>query len=123
MRDEIHIEELTVEATIGVPDRERQSPQRLVLCITLRPTTDFRNLHDDLQRTVDYATVVDEAKKFLRERVVKLIETLADELAGHLLQRFAVSEVRLELRKFILPDTRYVAVRLTRMAADARPQT
>lgn len=123
MRDEIHIEELTVEATIGVPEVERQSPQRLVLSITLLPTADFRSLHDDLQRTVDYAAVVDEAKRFLRDRVVKLIETLADELAGHLLQRFAVSEVRLELRKFVLPDTRYVAVRLTRMAADERPQT
>ena len=49
-----------------------------------------------------------------RARVVKLIETLADELATHLLERFSLAEVEIELCKFILPDTKHVSVRIRR---------
>ena len=118
-RDEIRIEELQVEASVGVPEAERAVPQRLVLSFTLTPEQDFRDLDDDLRRTVDYAVVVEEVKSFIGRRVVKLIETLADELAAHLLERFALREVRIELRKFILPETRYVAVRVARSAQPA----
>jgi dihydroneopterin aldolase len=43
-----------------------------------------------------------------------LIETLAEEIAGELLTRFALRAVEVELRKFILPDTAHVAIRLRR---------
>jgi FolB domain-containing protein len=112
--DTIHIEELTVEATIGVPDVERQKPQRLVLSITLVPANDFRRLDDDIERTVDYAAVADEVTKFVRARTVKLIETLADELAAHLLAGFPLREVQIEVRKFIVPETKYVSARVAR---------
>ena len=44
----------------------------------------------------------------------RLIETLALDIAGEILARFAVASVDVELRKYILPDTDYVAVRLSR---------
>ena len=43
-----------------------------------------------------------------------MIETLAEAIAAHLLAAFPLVRVRLELRKFILPEVKYVAVRLTR---------
>ncbi|MBA3273371.1 MAG: dihydroneopterin aldolase [Chthoniobacterales bacterium] len=116
MADEIHIEQLAVDCVIGVPDEERQRSQRLVFSITLVPEIGFVALGDDLARTVDYAAVADAVRVFVQRRVVKLIETLADELAAHLLERFPLHEVRIELRKFILPDTNFVAVRITRRA-------
>lgn len=119
--DLIRIEELAVEATIGVPEAERQNSQRLVLSITLTPTRNFRALDDDLQRTVDYADVAGAVSSFVRECRVKLIETLAEELAAHLLERFAVREVEIELRKFILPDAKYVSVRVTRARETSQP--
>jgi dihydroneopterin aldolase len=119
LRDQIRIEELTLEARIGVPDLEREQAQRLVFSMTLVPKHDFRDLHDDLQRTVDYAAVVNEIRSFVRARVVKLIETLADELATHLLKRFSLAEVEIELRKFILHDTKHVSVRIRRTDGSA----
>ncbi|MDQ3315465.1 MAG: dihydroneopterin aldolase [Verrucomicrobiota bacterium] len=119
MSDEIHIEELAVEARIGVPAEERDRGQRLVFSITLVPSTDFSALQDDLARTVNYAAVADEVRRFVQARVVKLVETLADELARHLLAKFPLREVRLELRKFVLHETKHIAVRVTRAAANA----
>ena len=43
-----------------------------------------------------------------------MIETLAIEMAEHLLRRFRLSRVELELRKFVLPETRHVAVHIVR---------
>ena len=117
-RDEIEIRELEVQARIGVPDGERVQPQRLVLSLTMRPRHRFRELDDDLGRIVDYAAVAHEAQQFASQRVVKLIETFADELAMHLLQLFNLAEVCVEVRKFVLPQTKYVAARVTRNRVD-----
>lgn len=114
MDDEILIHELEVEARIGVPDAERAQPQRLVLSIAMTPRENFGALRDDLRRTVDYAVVAEDVQAFVSGRVVKLIETLADELATYLLGRFGFKRIHIEVRKFILPDAKYVAVSVTR---------
>jgi dihydroneopterin aldolase len=112
--DEIRIEELELMARIGVPAEERAQPQRLTVSMILQPHRSFANLGDNLARTIDYAAVCAEVRRFVSARQDKLIETLADEMAEHLLRHFAIAQVELELRKFVLPETRYVAVRLTR---------
>lgn len=112
--DAIRIEQLEVLARIGVPDEERAHPQRLTVSMTFWPTDQDRKLDDDIARTVDYAAVCAETKKFVETRSDRLIETLADALANHLLQAFEIRQITLELRKFILPDVQFVAVTVTR---------
>ncbi len=112
--DLIHIEQLEVFAHIGVPDDERAQPQRLTISITLWPTRHAPELGDDISRAVDYAKVSVETKQFVGNRSDRLIETLADALANHLLQAFEIQRITIELRKFILPDVKYVSVTVTR---------
>jgi 7,8-dihydroneopterin aldolase/epimerase/oxygenase len=87
MRDAILIEALELEAHIGVPDDERAQTQRLAVSLRIEPQRGFGTLEDDLANAVDYFTV---------------------------LNAFEVAAVEVELRKFILPDTAFVAVRLRR---------
>jgi dihydroneopterin aldolase len=112
--DEIQIAELEVQAHVGVPEAERAEAQRLVVSITFTPQNTFRGLGDDLARTVDYAAVCDAVGQFVGAKSFKLIETLAHELAAHLLAGFAIARIRVEVRKFILPDTKHVAVVVVR---------
>ena len=112
--DAIHIEQLEVFARIGVPDDERSHPQRLTVSMTFWPTGQGRELGDDLGRTVDYAAVCAETKKFVQARSDRLIETLADALANHLLGMFEIRRITIELRKFILPEVEFVSVTVTR---------
>ena len=112
--DEIRIEELELWARIGVPEEERAAPQRLTVSLVLQPRASFRNLQDDVGRTVDYAAVCAELEEFVRGRTDKLLETLADAIAEHLLQHFPLARVELELRKFVLRQTRYVAAHIVR---------
>lgn len=117
--EEIRIEELELMAQVGVPDEERARPQRLAVSLTLQPRHHFADLGDDLGRAIDYAAVCADLRHFVSGRRDKLIETLAHEMAQHLLRTFAVARVELELRKFVLPETKYVAVRLTAHQSDA----
>lgn len=112
--DQIHIEALEVQASVGVPDEERASTQRLILNITFEPIHPKTELADELARTVDYAAVCAETKRFVQARSDRLIETLADALAMRLLEVFPIEKVTIELRKFILPDVEFVSVTVTR---------
>jgi dihydroneopterin aldolase len=117
LSDPIHIEQLEIFARVGVPEEERTKPQRLSVSITLWPKQDTRDLEDQIGRTVNYSAVAEEAKSFARDQSLNLIETLADRLAMHLLGSFAIQEIRVELRKFVLQDAKYVSVTVTRTAS------
>jgi dihydroneopterin aldolase len=114
MPDTILIEQLELSAHIGVPDEERVKAQRLTVSLRLEVAHGFRHLDDDLTKTVDYFAVCGAIKALAAEHPRRLIETLAEEIAATVLRDFAVAAVEVELRKFILPDTAFVAVRLRR---------
>jgi dihydroneopterin aldolase len=112
--DEIRIEELEVWFRVGVPDAERACPQRLLISLTL--THDFSGCvqTDDLAGTVDYAAVAAGVARLGEGRSWRLIEKLADDIARYVLEEFRPRSVTVDIRKFILPGTRCVAVRVTR---------
>jgi 7,8-dihydroneopterin aldolase/epimerase/oxygenase len=114
--DEIHIEQLDVFTRIGVPEQERANPQKLTVSISFWPYRQPRDLADHIERSVNYSTVAEETKNFVRDQSVSLIETLADRLASHLLKSFPIQKVTIELRKFALQDAEYVSVSVTRTA-------
>ena len=112
--DEIHVRELELSAHIGVPEEERATPQRLTVSIVMWPGAGFQATSDDLRNTVNYAAVCREVKELVAVRRDKLIETLAEAIASRLLAAFPLARVQIELRKFILPDVKHVAVVLLR---------
>jgi len=116
MPDLIHIEALEIRARIGVPEAERAEPQRLTVTLTLEPKVDFRTLQDRIEAAVDYAAVCETVKTVAAARPRRLIETLAAEIAAATLTGYPLRRVEVEVRKFILPDTAHVAVRIVREA-------
>ena len=112
--DAILVRGLELSAHIGVPDAERVEAQRLTLNLVLQPAGPLSDLGDDLGRTVDYYALTRRVRQLAAARPRKLIETLAEEICACVLNEFSVRAVEVELRKYILPDTEYVAVRLSR---------
>lgn len=112
--DQILISQLELSTCIGATDAERSRPQRVLASIVIEPQGGFNGLNDDLARTVDYGAAAQAAKALASDGTRVLIETLAEDLAGMLMQRFAISAVDVELRKFILPDTEFTGVRIRR---------
>lgn len=114
--DAILVNGLELSAQIGVPEAERVEAQRLTLNLVLLPVAPLSALGDDLSRTVDYYALTRRVRKLASDRPRRLIETLAEEICACVLAEFSVRAVEVELRKYILPDTEYVAVRLCREA-------
>jgi dihydroneopterin aldolase len=112
--DWIEIRGLEVNAHIGVPEAERAEPQRLLVDLRLRPPRDFSRLPDSIVATVDYFVVTQRVVALAAERPRQLIETLADDIATAVLREFAVRRVEVTVRKFILPNTEFVAVHCAR---------
>jgi FolB domain-containing protein len=115
--DVVRIEQIEVLAHIGVPDDERSQPQRLTISIAFWPNKSGAELNDDIARAVNYAEVCAEVKKFVGRRSDRLIETLANKLAFHLLEVFEIRRIKIEVRKYILPDVEFVSVTVTRERA------
>ena len=109
--NQIIIKGLAVDAQVGVPDEERSHPQRLLVDVIIEPSVNFADLDDQINRTVDYDAAAQRITALAAERPRALIETLAHEIAEIILKEFPAKSAEVEIRKFILPNTHYVAVR------------
>lgn len=112
--DIIRIVDLEVTYHVGVPDSERANAQRLLISVDLwhdfGPVADG----DDLSRTIDYYAVSRRILAFGDGRSWKLIERLAGDLSSMVLTEFHPRKVRVEVKKFILPEARHVSVEVVR---------
>ena len=112
--DTITISDLEVFYCVGVPDAERARPQRLLLTIQMRHDFAAAAVADDLAQTIDYDALSRRLMGFGEGAHWKLIETLASDIAQMILDEFRVRVVTVEVKKFIIPQTRHVSVTLTR---------
>jgi len=117
--DQILIRDLEVFYRVGVPDQERAQPQRLLLTIELEHDFALAAQADDVEKTIDYAHLSRRLLGFGDDRHWKLIETLAVDVAAAILREFKPKRVAVEVKKFVLPEARWVSVRVRRpVAAD-----
>lgn len=112
--DTIIINELEVWYHVGVPDAERAAAQRLLLTVEMERDFAAAAAGDDLRETIDYYAVSRRLLSLGEGRSWKLIETLAVEIAEMVLKEFGAARVRVEVKKFIIPEARHVAVRVER---------
>lgn len=112
--DTITISELEVFYCVGVPDEERAQPQRLLLTVEMEHDFRAAAIADELGSTVDYFAVSQRLLKFGEGVHWKLIETLAVDIAQMILEEFGPRAVTVQVKKFIIPEARYVSVQVKR---------
>lgn len=110
----ISISDVAVTLSLGVTEGERRRPQEVLISaeIALIDTGVARS--DDLHDTIDYADVI----AYLREQLpalpsVKLIESVAERVAQHVLEHPLAAWVEVSVRKPSVPPTG-AAVRVRR---------
>jgi 7,8-dihydroneopterin aldolase/epimerase/oxygenase len=110
----ISIVDLEVFYSVGVTDEERAKPQRLLLTVDLDFDITSASVSDRIERTINYFEVSQELLKFGDGRSWKLLEKLVANMADMILLRFRPQAVTVEIKKFTVPQARYVSVSLTR---------
>lgn len=112
--DFIFIEELRVQAHVGIYEREKAAPQMLELNLTFG-VPDAAAEHDDIRDTIDYAEVVARIQSELRARHFNLIETLGEYVVKLLFDEFGAPWVKLRIAKIgVMKDVRRVGVFIQR---------
>jgi 7,8-dihydroneopterin aldolase/epimerase/oxygenase len=114
--DTIIISDLEVCYQVGVTEAERARPQRLLLTVEMSHDFKAAAASDSLGDTIDYYAVAQRLLQFGADCHWELIETLAVDLATMVLGEFRAKTVSVEVKKFVVPQAKHVAVRVTRSA-------
>ena len=112
MPSTLSLVDLKLLSRIGVPVQERAKPQKL-LCTAIFPVPNLKKAasSDRLAHTVDYHSLSRLLQATARQGERKLVERLAGELAHAAFRKFRFPWIEIELKKFILPETRYISLR------------
>ena len=110
----ISIFDLEVFYRVGVPDDERARPQRLLLTVEMETDFSAAARTDGIEHTINYYSVTQRLLKLGEGCEWRLIEKLVADIAEIILTEFQPQAVFVEVKKFIIPQARHVAVSLSR---------
>jgi dihydroneopterin aldolase len=112
--DKIRINDLEVETYIGVTAEERVRAQRVSVSVELERDLAEAGRSDTESTTTAYDAVAELIHREAAARARKLIEALATDIAGAILDRKWAVAVLVEVKKFSVPRSRYVSVEIYR---------
>lgn len=96
--DFIFIEELRVDANVGIYAREQATSQTLEINLTFG-VPDEAAMDDDIAKTIDYAVVIERVRSELQARHFNLIETLGEFVIDLMLNEFGAPWVKISIAK------------------------
>jgi dihydroneopterin aldolase len=116
------VRDLVLGARIGVHAYEHQAPQRVRLNLDLEVAESGNPLADDLAQVVDYEALIERVRRLVASRHVKLVETLAEQVAALCLDDPRVRSARVRVEKLdVIADAAAVGVEIERFNRTCRP--
>jgi 7,8-dihydroneopterin aldolase/epimerase/oxygenase len=112
--DCIAIKDLEVKASVGVTEAERAQPQRLLVTVEMERDLAEAGRSDRESATTRYDVVANLVREVAAERPRKLVEAVAEDIAGAILSRRLADAVTIEVKKFSVPHSQYVSVQIRR---------
>lgn len=113
--DTIYLRDIELHARIGLFEWEQHIEQKLLLSLTMQCDCAAPAREDDLTQGVDYGAVLRRVQAHVAASRVKLLETLAEQIAALILAEFAVQNVTVEVAKvFIFPHVARTGVIIER---------
>jgi dihydroneopterin aldolase len=110
----ITIVDLEVFYRVGISEEERAKPQRLLLTLDIKFDFSSAAVSGRIGRTIDYYEVAQRLLKLGETRSWRLIESVATDVAERILSEFHPESVTVEVKKFSIPEARYVSASLTK---------
>ena len=110
----ITIVDLEVFYRVGISEEERAKPQRLLLTLDVKFDFSSAAVSGRIGRTIDYYEITQRLLKLGESRNWRLIESVATDVADKILSEFHPESVTIEVKKFSIPEARYVSASLTK---------
>ena len=117
--DIIFLQALEVETIIGIFDWERKIKQKVVFDIEMGADIQRAAATDHIDDTLDYKAVAKRMIQFVDDSEFQLVETLAEKVAGIVLDEFSVPWVKVTLNKVgAIRGARGVGIKIERGQRD-----
>lgn len=97
--DIVFIEQLEVDASIGVFDWEREVKQKLILDLELQGDFSKAMVSDGLEDAIDYAKVCEVMREIVLQKHHDLLEHLAGKILDALFETFPCKALKLKIAK------------------------
>ncbi|OGI46413.1 MAG: dihydroneopterin aldolase [Candidatus Muproteobacteria bacterium RBG_16_65_34] len=97
--DIVYLHDLKVKCTIGVWEWERRIEQTVALDLDMGFDTGRAAASDSIADTLDYKAVAKRLVEYIGATQFQLVETLAEKVAGILLEEFRLKWVRVRVNK------------------------
>lgn len=97
--DIIYLRDLRVDTVIGINDWERRIRQKVDIDLEMAADITKAAASDTIEDTLNYKTVAKRVIAFVEASRFNLVETLAERIAGLLIDEFHISWVRVVLNK------------------------
>ena len=124
MLAEIIVDELKVDAIIGVNPEERTIKQPLHISLSFQTDIEKAAETDDIKSSVDYDYLTQNVKRFVEQSSFQLIETLAEEVAHLILSDQRIHSLSLFIYKpNAIKDAKRVGIKILRQQKMKRPKT
>lgn len=116
--DQILIKDLLARGIIGVTDRERETPQDILINVTIFTDTLKASKSDDVEDSVNYRTIAKRILAFVETSRRHTVEALAGDLASLCLEDTNIESVSIRVEKpGAVRFARSVGVEITRSKA------
>lgn len=97
--DKIFLDELKVETIIGIWDWERKIRQTVVIDLEMSADIARAAATDKVEDTLNYKLVAKRIQAFVGDSSFRLVETLAERIAGIVREEFGVAWVKVKVHK------------------------
>lgn len=115
--DKIIIKDACFFCNLGVSSKERSEKQKVFINVELFLDIKKAAETDNIEDTVNYSEVRDLIKNLVEAREYKLIETMAENIAKDILNKFSFEKVIVRLKKpkaLANKNVKYVAIEIIR---------
>ena len=117
MSDWLKIHDLIIECKIGVFDWERNEAQKIWVDLEIPIEAHKAAIADNVQLTLDYGTLITAIRSHAQQKTYKLLETLAEDIAGIAVSQFRVHQVTVSVKKRSLHSVGEAIVEIVRPLA------
>jgi len=117
MSDLISLERLRIRCIIGCLPEERETPQDILVSVSLETDITPAANTDDLALTIDYHALAQRLTQFAQTHHFQLIETMAEQIASLCLTSTQAKAVTIRIEKpAAINGAQYAAVQIRRSA-------
>lgn len=111
----ILIEDLTLNALIGIHDYEQKKKQKISISIEIQAKEKFVESEDNIENVVSYEHIVNNIKLLVNSGHTGLLETLAEEIFQICFKDMRVLNAKVNIKKLqVFKETKSVGVEIFR---------